>query len=169
MTAVAVRRRGRRLREPAALAFLRLIRVQQQVERVAGTPLRCFGVSLPQFDVIAHVGATEGLTQQELADSLLVTKGNVTQLLDRLEHCGLIERRQDGRAKRIWLTERGRALFDEVVPAHEARIAAQFDALTVDEQKELARLLGKVDRSLRERADAGGAGSSACHDAAAQR
>ena len=149
------------------LAFLRLMRVHQQVERVAGTPLRCFGVSLPQFDVIAHVGAAEGLTQQELADSLLVTKGNVTQLLDRLEQCGLIERRQDGRAKRIWLTERGRALFDEVVPAHESRIAAQFDALTADEQRGLARLLGKVDRALRERADGGGAEAPGCHDAAA--
>ena len=165
MTLVAARARGRRLREPAVLAFLRLMRVHQQVERVAGTPLRCFGVSLPQFDVIAHVGAAEGLTQQQLADSLLVTKGNVTQLLDRLEHCGMIERRQDGRAKRIWLTERGRALFDEVVPAHEARIAAQFDALTADEQRELARLLGRVDRSLRERAAAEAEDSAACDGA----
>src|SRR5207249_4948031 len=137
------------LGRPAVLAWLRLIRVFQQVERAAAAPLRRHDLSAAQFDVIAHVGAAEGLTQQQLAASLLVTKGNVTQLLDRLESCGLIERRQEGRAKRIFLTKRGRDLFCQVVPAHEARIAAQFAALAPDEQRDLHRLLRKLDRALR--------------------
>jgi DNA-binding MarR family transcriptional regulator len=137
------------LRQPAVLAWLRLIRVYQQVERAAGAPLRQRDLSLAQFDVITHVGAAEGLAQQELAASLLVTKGNVTQLLDRLESCGLIERRQERRTKRIFLTERGREVFCQVVPVHEARIAAQFAALSLEEQKELHRLLRKLDRALR--------------------
>jgi DNA-binding MarR family transcriptional regulator len=146
-TVTQTRRDG--LRQPAVLAWLRLIRVYQQVERAASAPLRQHDLSPAQFDVIAHVGAAEGLTQQELAASLLVTKGNVTQLLDRLEGCGLIERRQLGRAKRIFLTERGRTVFCQVVPAHEARISAQFAALSLEEQRELHRLLRKLDRALR--------------------
>ena len=38
--------------------------------------------------MLAKVGSTEGISQQELADALLVTKGNVCQLLDKMEGSG---------------------------------------------------------------------------------
>src|SRR2546430_603222 len=95
------------------LAWLRLARIYQKVERAATGQLRPFGLSFAQFDVVAQVGAREGLTQQELAEALLVTKGNVCQLLAKLEAAGLVARRPDGRANRLFLTDRGRALADE--------------------------------------------------------
>src|SRR5437764_3859966 len=93
--------RVRRLREPAVMAWLRLARVFQKVDRASADHLRCWGLSVAQFDVLAHVGATEGQTQQELADSLLVTKGNVCQLVGRMEADGLIRRCQEGRVNRV--------------------------------------------------------------------
>jgi DNA-binding MarR family transcriptional regulator len=139
---------SRRLRRPAVLGWLRLMRVFQKVERVSGEHLRAWDLSVAQFDVLAHVGASEGMTQQELADSLLVTKGNVCQLLDKLEGRGLISRQQEGRANRLFLTEEGRRLFDEVVPAHEAVIADRFSVLSQEEQTRLYELLRKFDREL---------------------
>jgi DNA-binding MarR family transcriptional regulator len=130
------------------LAWLRLMRVFQKVDRVSGERLRAWDLSVGQFDVLARVGAAEGVVQQELADSLLVTKGNVCQLLDRMEGRGLILRRREGRNNRIFLTEEGRRLFDEVVPAHEALIAERFSALSREEQERLHELLRKVDRAL---------------------
>src|SRR6185312_3683449 len=85
------------LRTPAVLAWLRLARVYQKIDRASAEQLRRWGLSVAQFDVLAHIGAREGLSQQQLADSLLVTKGNVTQLLHRLEHDGLVRRCQEGR------------------------------------------------------------------------
>jgi DNA-binding MarR family transcriptional regulator len=139
---------GRSLRRPAVLGWLRLIRVFQKIDRVSGEHLRAWDLSVAQFDVLAHVGASEGMMQQELADSLLVTKGNVCQLLDKLEGRGLISRRQEGRANRLFLTEAGRRLFDEVVPAHEAVIAARFSVLSEEEQARLHELLRRFDRAL---------------------
>jgi DNA-binding MarR family transcriptional regulator len=110
--------------------------------------LRGWDLSVAQFDVLAHVGAGEGMTQRELADALLVTKGNVCQLLDRMEDRGLISRRQEGRAKRLFLTDAGRRLFAEVVPAHEAVIAEQFSVLSEGEQERLHELLRKIDKAL---------------------
>src|SRR5215813_6806101 len=107
---------------PAVVSWLRLARVFHKGERTLLGQLRCYGLSLAQFDVLAHLGAAEGLTQQELANKLLVTKGNVTQLLDRLCASGLLVRRQDGRANRLYLTLKGRQLFTEVIPAHEQEI-----------------------------------------------
>ncbi len=110
--------------------------------------MRCKGLTMAQFDVLAHVGVAPGLTQQELADALLVTKGNVCQLLDRMEKGDLIQRRSEGRANRLFLTGTGQDLFDRIVPEHEDVIAHKFDALTPDEQGQLLSLLRKLDQSL---------------------
>jgi DNA-binding MarR family transcriptional regulator len=137
------------LRQPAVIAWLRLARVFQQIERAAAEHARGFGLSLAQFDLLAHVGAAEGVTQQELADRLLVSKGNVCQLLDRMERAGLLVRRPEGRANRLFLTEAGRALFAEVIPTHECLIAEQFSALTPEEQVQLLGTLRKLDHAKR--------------------
>ena len=130
------------------MAWMRLLRVEQRVARVLTEDLKPWGLNLAQFDTLAHVGAAEGIMQQELAESLLVTKGNVCQMLDRLERRGLISRRPDGRANRLFLTEEGRRLYEQVVPAHEGLVAEQLSELTPEEQRDLMRLLGKLDRSL---------------------
>jgi DNA-binding MarR family transcriptional regulator len=148
MTSVSRVGGGRDLRGPGLLAWLRLMRVYQKVDRASGEQLRAWGLSVGQFDVLAHVGAAEGIVQQELADSLLVTKGNVCQLLDRMEGRGLILRRREGRNKRVYLTEEGRRLFDEVIPAHGALIVGRFSALSRAEQEQLHELLRKLDRAL---------------------
>jgi DNA-binding MarR family transcriptional regulator len=129
-------------------AWVRLARVFTKMDRAMVGDLRARNLSMAQFDVLAQVGGHEGLTQQELADRLLVTKGNVCQLLDRLTRSGLLVRRQEGRANRIFLTDAGRRLRGEIVPEHEAVIEQLFDALTPEEQRQLTTLLRKLDRSL---------------------
>ena len=130
------------------LAYVRLLRVSQKIERDLALRLRLWGLNNAQFDVLAQVGAAEGLTQQELADHLLVTKGNVAQLVARLEGRGVIERRPQGRTNRLYLTEEGRRLFEKAVPEHEAIVDEHLSALTPDEQRALHALLRKLDRSL---------------------
>jgi len=141
----ALRHRPRSL---AVLAWLRLVRVHQRIERTAAEHLRCWDVSGPQFDLIAHIGAAEGLTQQELALARLTTKGNLSQLLDHLERDGLVLRVRAGNAKRVYLTDAGRRLFAEVVPDHEALITAQFCALAPRDQEQLLGLLRTLDHAL---------------------
>ena len=130
------------------LAYVRLLRVSQKVERALELQLRRWGLNNAQFDVLAQVGAAEGLTQQELADHLLVTKGNVAQLVARLEGRGVIERRPQGRTNRLYLTDEGRVLAEKAVPAHEALVDERLSALTEEEQRVFHGLLRKLDRSL---------------------
>src|SRR5919107_4348543 len=112
-----------RLRRPAVLAWLRLARVFQKIDTRSERFFRSHGLNTAHFDVLAQVGAARGITQQELADALLVTKGNISQLLSKLEQVGLITRRQEGRTNCLSLTERGQAVFQLVVPQQEALIA----------------------------------------------
>lgn len=139
---------SRSLKTPALLGWLRLIRIYHKVDRHTAGRLKGWGLSGAQFDVLAHVGAAEGITQQELADSLLVTKGNVCQLLGKMEGRDLISRRHEGRTNRLFLTDEGRRLFEEVVPAHEAGIAERFSVLSEGDQALLHELLRRFDRAL---------------------
>jgi DNA-binding MarR family transcriptional regulator len=137
------------VRKASVLTWLRLARVYQKIDRASAEHLRGWGLSVAQFDVLAQVGAAEGRTQQELADALLVTKGNICQLLDRLEQSGLIERRQEGRAKRLFLTAAGRKLCNDVVPAQELLVANLFETLAPEEERQLLDTLRRLDHVLR--------------------
>lgn len=134
------------MRRFGVLSWLRLARVFEKTERAGGEQLRAFGLNMGQFDVLAHVGASEGLSQGELASSLLVSKGNVAQLVRKMESRGLVRRRSEGRTKRLYLTEAGRELYDAAVPAHEDFIVGRFGALTDEENRTLHALLRKLDR-----------------------
>jgi DNA-binding MarR family transcriptional regulator len=136
------------IRQYAVLAWLRLARVFQKIDTRSERFFKGHELNTAQFDVLAQVGAAQRLTQQELADALLVTKGNISQLLGKLEQTGLIRRQQEGRANYLSLTEAGQALFQKVVPQQEALIAEMLAALTVDEQRELLRLLRKLDHAI---------------------
>jgi DNA-binding MarR family transcriptional regulator len=139
-----------RAKRTAVVAWMRLARVFTKIDRATAVHLRAYDLSVAHFDVIAQVGAHEGLTQQELAEVMLVTKGNITQLLDRLERRGLVQRRpaQSGRGNHLYLTEAGWELHRAAVPSQEDLIADCFAALDPEEHRLLDRLLRKLDQSL---------------------
>jgi DNA-binding MarR family transcriptional regulator len=127
---------------------MRLMRVYHKIDRRTAQALKCWGLSVSRFDVLNQAGLREGRTQQDLADALLVTKGNIVQLLDGMESDGLLLRRRSGRTNHIYLTDRGRELRQDVLAAHEANIARELSILSPDEQQTLSGLLRKIDRSL---------------------
>jgi DNA-binding MarR family transcriptional regulator len=133
--------------------WMRLARSFQKIDRRSAVAFRAHGLTVAQFDVIAQVGAREGCSQQQLADRLLVTKGNVCQLLDKMELKGWIERQpaHQGRGNVLYLTAEGRRLRASALPAQERHITRIFSALSGAERAELGRLLRKIERSLDER------------------
>ncbi len=136
------------LRKPSVISWLRLARVHQKVSHATTEFMHAYGLSTAQFDVLAQISATEGCTQQELADRLFVTKGNVSQLLERLEQRRLICRKPHGRAYRLFLTDEGRSLTAKAVPAQEEFIARLFSGLSYEEQSQLRHLLHRLDHEL---------------------
>jgi DNA-binding MarR family transcriptional regulator len=134
--------------EPAVLTWLRLARVFQKIDRASLAHLRSWKLNVAQFDVLAQVGSTLGITQQELADRLLVTKGNISQLIDRMEQHGLLTRQQEGRTNILSLTPAGQQLYQKVVPAQEALITFLFSTLSKQELEQLRAVLRKLDHDL---------------------
>ena len=93
------------------------------------------------------------LSLGELADKLLVTGGNVTYVMDRLEEQGLVVRERSPEDRRIVqakLTEKGRALIVEVFPGHATFIDDLASHLEPSERDDLRRLLKKLGRAIQE-------------------
>jgi DNA-binding MarR family transcriptional regulator len=128
-----------KLRNPSVIAWLRLAKVYHKLDCASAEHLSTYGPSVGQFDVLAQVGAHEGITQKELAEKLLVTKSNVCQILSRMEERGLVTRRQECRAKRPFLTEEGRSLFDEVVPSQEELINCLLSCVPSEDHNLLSK------------------------------
>jgi DNA-binding MarR family transcriptional regulator len=119
-------------------------RISARIERVLTSALKEVGLSHSQFSMLLTIGSDEGLTQQELAARLSLTKANVSQLLDRLEAAGYVERVPEARAYSLRLTNTSRVLLQETIPAHQQLIAAEFAELSDSEQMVLQGLVGRL-------------------------
>lgn len=130
----------------AVLLWFRLARFYLKNVRESNNQLKKWGLTTAQFDVIVHVGRNKRLTQQELADKLVVTKGNVTHLLKKMEELQWIKREVEWKNKYLSLTEIGQKMYEEIVPSQDEFQQAQFSKLTEEEQLQLLTLLRKLNK-----------------------
>lgn len=131
-------------------AWVQMVRTVYRIQRRIVTTLAAQDITLPQFDVLATLRFGEGVTQQELAERLLVTKGNVCGVLDRLGRLGWVERRpdpDDRRANRLHLTAAGRRKIDAVLPAHDALVADAMGTFSDADVRSLRRLLDQLGQA----------------------
>lgn len=106
---------------------------------------REFGATLPQFDLLAQLyREKDGLRLGELSSRTMVTNGNVTGLVERLEADGTIIRERLEDDKRVTvarLTDKGRTYFEGMADAHERWIKEMMAEV---EPAILTRLLAEV-------------------------
>ena len=114
--------------------------------------IRSMRLTPSQFDVLATLGDTEGMTCSELSEATLVTKGTLTGVLDRMEAKGLIRRgisSDDRRCIKIQLTSKGDALFRKTFAAHIAFLRPFFErALTQKEADQACRVFAGIRQSF---------------------
>ncbi|MGE8035466.1 MarR family transcriptional regulator [Lysinibacillus sp. KCTC 33748] len=132
------------------IAWFRYTRFFNQSMTCSNRHLAKWGLRTGQFDIISHLKEGERVTQSELANRLVVTNSNITQILSKLEVAGFIQREQEWKTKYISLTPKGVALRNEIVPAQEQFRAGQFENLTEDELEQLIQLLKKANQGVHE-------------------
>ena len=135
--------------------WLRALTLTNMVEGRVRKRLRIhFDVTLPRFDVMAALyDAPEGSSMGELSRRLMVSNGNVTGIVERLERECLVSRRtrpDDRRSQVVRLTDGGRGAFEEMAGMHETWISSMFSGLNEEEAEQLYDLLGKAKRSVLE-------------------
>lgn len=90
-------------------------------EQISASHVRTLKLTTAQFDIIATLGNTPGMSFKELGEKTLITKGTLTGVVDRLEAKGLVKRAikpEDRRSMIVQLTERGEAEFQRIFAPH---------------------------------------------------
>ena len=142
----------------SARVWFRLIRLEARMQAAIGERLRAIGVSIPQCDVLTTLTEREGVSQQELAKRLYVTKGNISGLIDRLTEAGLVERRStasDRRQHAIYLTKPGRAMAEKAIAVQRRWIAATLGRMAESDLEALEAKLVALRDIVRETETAG--------------
>lgn len=129
-----------------------LVEAYLAFSRADNRHIRSMRLTPSQFDVIATLGDTRGMTCSELSAATLVTKGTLTGVLDRLEAKGLIRREPvaaDRRATTIRLTAKGEASFRKTFAAHAAFLRPFFErAFSKKDADHAHRLLSRIRDSF---------------------
>jgi len=123
------------------------------VTRAAEGELREFlrvrhDTTLPRFDVMAALfRRREGVTMSELSRMLLVSNGNATTVVDRLEKDGLVRRSpspSDRRTVHVALTPEGLTQFEALAANHEAEVSRLFAGLSEGDLDMLTDILKRM-------------------------
>lgn len=115
-----------------------------RMKQSAGARLRAEDLTPAKYQLLVRLRSADGLPQGELGTRLGVTKGNVSMLVTQLERAALVTRTPDGATNRLFLTARGAAVVDRLLPDERRWAADQFAALTTEELHELVRLLHRL-------------------------
>ena len=115
--------------------------------------MAAYGLSKSTLNVLMLLrhGSPEGMQLHDLGELLLVSKANITGLIDHLEEKGLVKRvigTHDRRARFARITRKGEALLDNVVPVHYQNVKLLLDDLTNEDKQTLVKLLKKARASL---------------------
>lgn len=133
--------------------WLRMLSCETVIEQRLRTLLRQnFSITLPQFDVLAELDrAGQPLTMSQLSRELMVSNGNVTGVIDRLEKTGLAKRvraEHDRRVQYIELTPKGKKEFNKIAEYHELWLNELLSGLSLKDMSQLQRLLLKARNSV---------------------
>lgn len=129
------------------LNWMRISRFKHQSDILSNEFLKQFDLTVAQFEVLSQISVYQPMTQSELAQKITVTQGGISKMLTRLETEGSIKRERDWKTKWISLTDKGMKKIDDVMVHQVEYQTSLFDKnLTQDEQKELYRMMSKLQK-----------------------
>lgn len=134
---------------PSVEVLLNLIYTYDRVSVHFSKLMRDYGLSLPVFNILMILSRSErkGLKQQEISKLLLVSRANVTGLMNGLLQKGLVKRMPNKKDRRAWLvslTPKGESLLETYLPEHYAEIYRIFRSFNAKEKMHLSQLMSKL-------------------------
>lgn len=144
---------GRGFKWPAAELVLNLVYAHDILLSDALKEYSKFDLSITAMNIlmILCMGDDGGYKQQELSSLLLVSRANVTKVIDGMEKRGLVMRcasREDRRARLIKLAKAGETLVARILPLQNKRSIRVTSGLSPSEIRTLNKLLTKFSAKI---------------------
>ncbi|MDX1557770.1 MAG: MarR family transcriptional regulator [Marinobacter sp.] len=123
-------------------------RVTRRWRKMLDERLKDLGVTQARWSTMVYLEkGGEGLTQRELASLMAIENPTLVRLLDSLEQQGLIERRpcpNDRRARRLHLTNAGRAFMDDLSERAEVLREEMLEGISDKEIECTVKVFNKI-------------------------
>jgi DNA-binding MarR family transcriptional regulator len=142
----------------------RLNRLAAEVSQALSSEYQArYGLDIPEWRVLATLGfRNQACTAQYISHCTRTHKSTISRAVMSLMQRNLVERvedEDDRRAFSLRMTDKGKALYEELIPRLLRKEQGIMACLSAQERKDFARLLGKIEDSLdlvqtREEADA---------------
>jgi MarR family 2-MHQ and catechol resistance regulon transcriptional repressor len=138
----------------SAQTMLSFLYTYDLLHQVTARYMADYGLSKSSLNILLLLrhGPPEGMQLRELGELLLVSRANITGLIDHLEERGLVNRSVDPgdrRARHARITSKAETLLDEFMPVHCGKVKELMDDLAEDEKAAIVSLLKKARASVR--------------------
>lgn len=137
--------------------FFRLYQCANLLHKTGTKALDRYGITTQQWAVVGALSrksVVNGMTVNELAQFLRVSRQNLSGVINRLEAMGLVERVKDEvdqRSRRIRLSEEGWPLWtDKLVPMISDYYARALDGFSVNDRIEAIHFLNKLFNNFKD-------------------
>jgi DNA-binding MarR family transcriptional regulator len=128
-------------------------RTHRMVQRALQLRIEAHGVTLGMWYFLRALWDEDGLTQRELSDRVGTMEPTTLSAIALMERSGFVHRArnvEDRRKVNVYLTDRGRALQRELLPAGIAVVETATRTFSPRELQMFLSLLGEIQKSLRE-------------------
>lgn len=121
--------------------------------QLSGRYMANYGLSKSSLNILMVLrdGPLEGMQLHDLGELLLVSRANITGVIDSLQEKGWVTRVVDANDRRVRyarITERAEKLLDKFMPVHFRNVKSFLQDLTREEKQTLSALLKKARRSM---------------------
>lgn len=134
-------------------AMIELTSLNDELEDVFAMHFARYHLSWPRFNALIHLymAGERGLTQSELSKKMLVSRANITGLIERLEKDDLVVRGTDPADKRVFrarLTNSAATLMNSFLPVHNNFVHKIMSVFDAHEKEVFIALLEKLKKGL---------------------
>ena len=106
-----------------------------------------FGINIRQWRVLGCIGQLGPQTARQMVDVVHQDKATISRAIAELSQKGLITKLPNKSHKRsplIWMTEKGKSLYDTLFPVFEDQAKLFTEILSNTEKEQLSQILGKL-------------------------
>jgi len=110
-----------------------------------------YDLSVARFYTLMHIYDHPGITYIDLSDLMLCTKSNTTRVVRGLLADGCVSRRAnpiDGRSYQLYLTKKGKSLYNKVQPAYLTHIDRLMSSFNQEELAEYTEVSQRIEKTL---------------------
>jgi Transcriptional regulators len=123
-------------------------RLARTITRMAEEEFAKTGLSPAYAFLLMAVYEQDGLSQKELGEALHLTPSTVTRFVEKLEGKRLVATLQEGRMSRVFLTDKGRELQEQIAECWTSLHDRYAKALGREEGDRLTRRLHEASVEL---------------------